>query len=208
MSPSPPLGVSRPKSPWLIWWRRCWAHPFTISTSSSRNSSGWSPCRALLGRLATEDCLPRSEVDSLLKSDGRLEMLVESEEVDNQGYLCPNLLGTLAAKLLEAPACEWPPATKTLPEKKVQLEPGHHRPRGWEGVVNSLVRNPFVTRIRYDAGGGIRRGIFEASDNPSDLFVVISDGETQLPLRVSTTAENPPQRRLVQDHLRERVALP
>lgn len=166
------------------------------------------PGRALLKRLAAEDCLPRAEVDSFLRSDGRLEMLMESQVVDNQTYICPNLLGTLAAKLLEAPFCEWPSATKVAPEKKIQLEPGHHRPRGWESIVDHLARSPFITRIRYDSSGGVREGIFEASENLSDLFVVISgDGVPHLALRVSTTAENAQQRRLVRDHLRERVAL-
>ncbi len=167
------------------------------------------PGRALLGRLAAEDCLPVAQVDSLLKTDGRLEMLIDSEQIDGRPYVCPNLLGTLAAKVVEAPVMEWPTTTQALPEGKIQLDQAsHHRPRGWERVVDDLARNPFVRRIRYDRTAGVREGIFEAPDNHNDLFVVLAgNGAPPLALRVSTTAENAQQRGLVRGHLRQRIAL-
>lgn len=179
--------------------------PIALSPDWLREGAGAS----LLRKLAAEDCLPRSQVASLLKGDGRLEMLVESEDVDGADHVCLNLLGTLAGQLLEAPAVDWPPATNTEPEQKVALQKTkHHRPKGWEAIVEGLARSPFVTFVRYDAAAGQQRGVRPATDNAADVFVVITgDGAPPLGLRAGTTAENAGQRRRVVEHLRSRVRL-
>jgi len=158
----------------------------------------------LLRKLSAERCVPREEVASLLKADGRLELLLETVESDGRELVALNVLGELAAQLVENPFPQWPPACAEHPTKKIQLQArGHHRPAGWEGAVQRLAASPFVKRIRYDGKAGSQPGIRPAGDNASDLYVVLKDESVVLPLRVETTAENPEQRRLVLDHLRK-----
>jgi putative CRISPR-associated protein (TIGR02619 family) len=145
------------------------------------------PGAGLLRRLSGDDCVRSAEVDSLLKADGRLEMLVESEEIEGQAYVCPNLLGELAAQILAAPAVDWPQASGLEPREKIRLEnAGHHRPRGWESFVEGLARSPFVTSVRYDGTAGRRPGLRPAADNDTDILAVMAaDDAPALSLRVT-----------------------
>jgi putative CRISPR-associated protein (TIGR02619 family) len=159
---------------------------------------------ALLQKLSEEDCVPRESVSSLIKADGRLELLLEAAEEEGREIVALNVLGELAAQLLQSPVSQWPSACDEEPAKKIQLEgAGHHRPSGWEEALYRLARSPFVRRIRYDRGAGIQPGIRPAPESPSDLYAVIAGNGPALSLRVETTAENAEQRRLVLDHLRK-----
>jgi putative CRISPR-associated protein (TIGR02619 family) len=159
---------------------------------------------SLLQTLSKESCLPRESVSSLIKADGRLELLLEAVEEEGREIVALNVLGELAAQLLQSPVSQWPSACDDEPAEKIQLEgAGHHRPSGWEEAVDRLARSQFVKRIRYDRGAGIQAGIRPAADNPTDLYAVIKGDDAVLSLRVETTAENAEQRRLVLDHLRK-----
>jgi hypothetical protein len=179
--------------------------PIILAPAWLREGAG----KALLHKLASEgDCLSRQEVESLLKADGRLEMLLESVEEDGTEIVCANVLGEFAAQVLETPPIDWPPACDTLPEHKVKLEgAAHHRPRGWEGIVSRLARSRLVRLIHYDSTAGRQPGIRPVKDNATDLHVVIAGENALLGLRVETTAESAEQRRLVLDHLRQQVHL-
>lgn len=167
--------------------------------------------KAFLQTLVHQDCC-RQNIDSFLKQDRRLELLIDSadEQGDEQpdAPVCLNLLGELAAQLLDAPAPDWPPTCDTLPDDKIKLEnAAHHRPTGWQEVVNRLARSQFVRQIRYDGTAGNQKGLFPATDSAVDFWVVLNDGTYLLPLRVETTAETSSQRRLVMTHLKPKVRL-
>ncbi len=158
----------------------------------------------LLQRMSEEGCVPRETVSGLIKADGRLDLLLEAAEEEGRELVALNVLGELAAQLLQSPASQWPTTCGDEPAGKIQLEgAGHHRPSGWREAVDRLARSQFVVRIRYDRTAGIQAGIRPAADNPSDLYAVLKGDDAVLSLRVETTAENAGQRRLVLDHLKK-----
>lgn len=172
------------------------------------------PGAKLLRTLAAEDAeaankdliLPRQRVSDLLKADPRLELLLETEEIDGQPHVAPNLLGEFAVQLFKTPSIGWPPECPTLPADKKQLQKDHARPNGWQAFVDQLVRCPYVSRIRFDAGAGHRQGLFPAADSNSALYGVLTgDDASPLRLRVETTAENETQRRRVLDYLQQQL---
>jgi len=150
--------------------------------------------------------LPRQQVSDLLQADPRLELLLETEEIDGQAHVAPNLLGEFAVQLFQTPPVGWPPECPALPADKKQLQKDHARPNGWQVFVDQLVRCPFVSRIRFDAGAGQRQGLFLATDSNSALYGVLTgDDSPPLRLRIETTAENEAQRRRVLDYLRQQL---
>ena len=177
--------------------------PISLEPQWLREGSG----KALLGKLG-DGVVTRREIDSLLKTDGRLEILLESEECDGDEIICTNVLGELAVQLLKTPHADWPPTCDLDPEKKIKLQGArHHRPEGWEETVNRLSRNRFVRMVRYDGSAGNRKGIRPASDNSSDIHVVMNDGKFVMGLRVETTSGNAEQRRLLIDDFRRLLKL-
>jgi putative CRISPR-associated protein (TIGR02619 family) len=158
--------------------------------------------RALLQEFrSADDLIPVSEViKSLLKQDERLWTLVEIEG----DVAALTFLGELAAQVLEQPQDTWPTTTDIAPETKKRLDSAaHHRPRGWEQIVDTFAKSRYVTSIRYEgaaAGGRVK----EAPDNDTDLIHVI-DGTPPLTLRIGTTATTPGERRLVQRLLRKEL---
>lgn len=162
---------------------------------------------ALLKKFTQNDMLERSKIDSFLKKDGKLELLLESVEIDGVEMVSLNLLGELAARVLQAPSIDWPEACNILPHEKIKLQDiAHHRPKSWEKVVDLLARSGFVRLIRYEARAGDKKGIYEVPNQETDLFVVINDGTYVLGLQIETTARNADQRRLVLNHLRQQVS--
>jgi hypothetical protein len=142
----------------------------------------------------------------MVKQAGRLDLLLEAAEEGGREIVALNVLGELAAHLLESPATEWPPLCETEPSRKIQLEgAAHHRPDGWDKVASRLARSQFIRRIRYDARAGTHASLRPVTDTKSDLYLVITGQGPPLALRVGTTAENAEQRRLVLDHLRRSV---
>jgi hypothetical protein len=146
------------------------------------------------------DVIPVSTIDSLLKQDERLLTLVE---VDG-GDAALNLLGEMALRLLETPHDTWPPATDIAPDDKKRLDSAaHHRPRGWEQIVDTIASSRYVTSIRHE-GSVSGDCLKEATNNESDLIHRI-EGSPALTLRISTTASTGGQRRLVQHLLRKEL---
>jgi putative CRISPR-associated protein (TIGR02619 family) len=149
---------------------------------------------------SANDVVPLSDIESLLKQDERLLSLLEIDEE----YAALNLLGEIAVRLIATPHESWPNPTDKAPDDKIQLSNApHHRPQGWERVVNTLAKSRYVTAIRYEgtaAGGSLR----EAPDNKSDLIHHI-EGTPPLTIRISTTATTSGQRRLVQQLLRKEL---
>lgn len=161
--------------------------PITLEPDWLRGGAG----KVLLQKLTANDCPERQEVDSLLKADGRLEILLESDEIDGTEIVCANVLGELAAQVLATPPVDWPSACDIPPDEKNGLQGRqHHRPRGWREKVNQLLRSPHVRYIRYDETAGTQRGIRAANDNATDLQAVI-------------TGEGAPASSTDRDHRRE-----
>jgi hypothetical protein len=151
---------------------------------------------------SADDVIPINKIESLLKQDERLLTLVE---VDGD-HAALTLLGELALRLLESPGDNWPSPSDISPPDKIRLDSAaHHRPRGWEQIVNSIAASRYVTSIRYEgsvAGGCLK----EAPDNDSDLIHRI-EGSPALTIRISTTATSSGQRRLVQQVLRKELKI-
>ncbi len=152
--------------------------------------------------------LRRSEIASMLAQEPRLDLYLETEEMDGEDYVALNPIGEIARSLLDAPAAEWPPASERQPaDKKALSGLPHHRPKGWEAIVDKLARNPYVTSIRCEAGrrGGTSR-IGPASGSETDVEVLIADGAAPpLGLRVSTTARTAAKRDLILRHLKQKI---
>jgi len=151
---------------------------------------------------SSSDLISISKIENLLKQDERLLTLLEIDG-DCVGL---NLLGELALRILEAPRQSWPPVSEIAPGDKCRLESAaHHRPRGWEQIVDTIARCQYVSSIRYDgsvAGGQLK----EANDNLHDLIHRI-DGSPELVLRISTTATTLEQRRLVKQLILKELKL-
>lgn len=125
------------------------------------------PGRKLLEEFQNPDnIVPRSRIESVLKQDERLLMLVDLDGDD----AALNLLGELARRLLEAPVVPWPEPTDVPPASKIHLSDAPHaRPQGYQTIVDRLAASRYVTAIRYEgsASGGWLK---EAADNESDLI--------------------------------------
>lgn len=164
--------------------------------------------QAFLQKLVDNDCLYRKDLDSFLRADSKLELLLESVEENGEEMVCPNLLGELAAQLVKRPPVDWPVACDTLPDDKNQLEgTEHHRPKVWKRIVDRLAESRFVQRFRYDGGSPRDQGVYTTRDNDTDIHVVIADDQAVLGLRVETTATNAEQRRLVINALKSKLKL-
>lgn len=153
--------------------------------------------RRLLAAFESPDDLIRvADIESLLKQDERLLTLVEIDGSD----AALSLLGEMALRLLETPHEAWPPVTDAAPHDKKHFDSAaHHRPHGWEQIVDVIASSSYVTSIRYEgaaSGGSLR----EASDNESDLIHRI-EGGVPLTIRISTTATTAGQRRMVRQLL-------
>lgn len=172
--------------------------PVTIRADWIRTGPG----RALLQAFESADAIvPAATVESLLKQDERLYHLVE---IDGSEAVL-TLFGEIASRLLDEASDLWPPTSDTAPAAKVRLESAaHHRPPGWEKIVNKTASSPYVTSIRYE--GSVSGGNFkEAADSISDLIHRIEGGGCALTLRISTTAVTPRQRQAVRNLLRKHV---
>jgi putative CRISPR-associated protein (TIGR02619 family) len=180
--------------------------PLPVALASAWLTEG--AARALLDRLdAAGGMLRHSDAAPLLRADERLEMLLESEDVDGERFVSTNVLGELAVQLRAAPRAEWPEPTTESPERKNHMaEDEHHRPGEWRRVVGQLCRSGYVTSVRHDPlGCRAVRKVLPAPDNETDVLAAIGDRNAPLGLRIGTTARTNGQRSLVQQHLQRLV---
>jgi putative CRISPR-associated protein (TIGR02619 family) len=187
--------------------------PIALNPEALRSGAG----AALLDKLAaaeTGDGAPalvrRAEIASIVRQDARLELYLETCEIDGEEHAGLNPIGVIARQLLNAPAAEWPPESDAVPESKSKLSRDHHKPNGWEGIVARLARNPYVTSFRYEGGHrGAQSRIEPAQDSDTELVVLIADGGANPPLglRVSTAARTAAERDLVLRHVKRGVRL-
>lgn len=153
------------------------------------------------------DSEPRrtEEVETWLKSRPQLRTLVEESE-DGFTYLsgAGDLLYRVAKeKLSMGPRAIWPASDPKSPEQKFEVSRiEHHRPAGWESIVNKLCRIDCVSLIRFDtqAYGPTRVKIIDENNGVLGFVYGQNKGE-QLPLRIETTARNPEQTNLIYNHL-------
>ncbi len=171
------------------------------------------PGRKFLTLLAENDCIARKKVENFLKTDSRLELLIEEEEIEKEKLVCLNPLGEIAAQIILTPSIEWPDTSSVPPEEKNHLQDTeHHRPIGYKKIVEAISRITFVTSIFYDKAAGNRHGIRISTRSPSDIFVVIvgkdqSGKDSTLPLRISTTAQSEEQTRMIVDLLKRKIKI-
>jgi hypothetical protein len=83
----------------------------------------------------------------------------------------------------------------------------HHRPKGWERLVNRLCEIDCVRRVAYDeaAHGGPAVKVLDAKSGT--LAVRYGSTDLALPLRVETTASSEDQIELVAEYIRGRVVV-
>lgn len=172
--------------------------PITLAPEWLRSGAG----RCLLEKIGHKSCIYKEEIDSLLKQDPKLEILLEEADIDDREHVCANLLGELAAQLIMEPEANWPEPCDIEPQKKIMLQEGHTRPRGWEELVNRLARDRYIRSIRYDPQVSFRIGIREARDNETDIIIIYGSKDEKLPLRLATTAKNKQERQPVLDFLK------
>lgn len=97
-------------------------------------------------------------------------------------------------------AVEWPPISEKAPAEKNQVSATeHHRPKGWEAIVDNLARSLYVTSIRREDGRrGSQSRIYDSVGSDTGISVLVVGGSAPpLGLRVSTTARNAAERDLV-----------
>jgi putative CRISPR-associated protein (TIGR02619 family) len=190
--------------------------PLPVSLNPAELRSGCVP--ALLGKFAASGktdgdgppLLRRAEIESMVAQDVRLDLYLETEEIDGEEHVGLNLIGEIARSLLNAPAAVWPPTSdRTPPEKNGLSGVSHHRPKDWEAIADKLARNPYVTFFRTEEGRrSARSSIDPVAGNDTEIAVLIADGtKPALVLRVSTTARTAAERDLVLRHLRQTIKL-
>lgn len=153
------------------------------------------------------DSEPRksTEVESWLKGRPELRSLVEDGD-DGCTYLSAagDLLYKAAKeKLSMGPQAPWPSADPRPAKEKWGLsEVEHHRPKGWEGLVERLCAIDCVTWVQYDprASGGPRVKVMDAAKGV--IGICYGDQGNLLPLRVETTARGEAQTERVVGYLK------
>lgn len=132
----------------------------------------------------------RKELNSFLSKEPRLAYLVSEVELDGEMYLDLNAAGVLVAEALlgaALPAVLLPPSSRAPQDKNLLSTTEHHRPKGWERVVNVLCAQDWIDQVRYDEriekGEAIR--VLDAAGG--HLGYRYKHGELQLALRLETT---------------------
>lgn len=94
-----------------------------------------------------KDLRTRDEAQSWLSANPKLEDLVDYDK--EYVYLNP------AARMLfmfyqEETPILWPQESTRLPKDKNQItKTAHHRPKGWDRIVDELCKHPYVDSVRY-----------------------------------------------------------
>jgi putative CRISPR-associated protein (TIGR02619 family) len=145
----------------------------------------------LMAELGGDQLIRRDTIGSYLKSDPRLEFLLETIEIDGELWVGLNAMGAIALELLKAPASDWPPPSEKEPERKLQMSGvEHHRPADWQHIVQAIAQSRYVESIRYAPACGTRNRIELSENDAGALIANLSDGKTCMGLAIRTTAQN------------------
>jgi putative CRISPR-associated protein (TIGR02619 family) len=149
---------------------------------------------------------PSHEVESRLKATPALRTLVEEAEDGNTYLSAAGELLFKAAKAREGTEPPtWPPNSARLPEDKDEVSKvAHHRPAGWEKVVQRLCALACVEQVRYDNQARSHRKV-QILDEASGVLGVRFGDDPPLPLRVETTAKGREQCTLVAEYIRRNI---
>ncbi len=157
------------------------------------------------------DAEPRTsvEVEHWLQGRSELRPLVEDAS-DGHTYLnaAGNLLWQAARErlVLEAPVT-WPPVSERAPREKNGLSgTPHHRPRGWEHIVQRLCEIDCVVWVRYGDAASGGPAVRVLDPRAGIVALRYTAGGRELPLVVETTARGQAQTELVANYLRRRIA--
>lgn len=183
--------------------------PITLDPVELRSGCGAS----LLAKFAAAEkadgdrspLLRRLGIASMVAQNPRLDLYLETTEIDGEDYVGLSPIGEIARRLLDAPDAEWPPASDRTPAEKNGLSRvPHHRPDGWERIVGRLADNPYVTYFYAEDGRrSAHSGVDPAAGSDTEIDVLIADGtKPSLALRVCTTARTAAERDHVLRHLR------
>lgn len=172
----------------------------------------WDPRPVLDNRQFFEwiDAEPRrtGEVEKRLSGHPELRSLVE-DCADGHTYLnaAGNLLYEAAkAHSLDRPRTQWPDSVAKPPVEKDGVSAvAHHRPGGWENVVQRLCEIDCVSFVAYDdqARHSDRVKVLDAAGGT--LGVRFGTTDPALPLRVNTTARGKAQSELVAKYIRDHI---
>lgn len=149
-----------------------------------------------------------AEVESWLKACPDLRFFVED---DGNGHTMLTAAGDLLYRVARErrqlrPRAEWPPLHLAEPAEKNKLsDVAHHRPHGWERVVDRICRIDCVSQVRYgsEARGGPKVSVIDPDKGV--LGVRIGTPDAELPLVVETTARGAAQSELVAEYLRAQI---
>lgn len=155
-------------------------------------------------RWIDEEPRPDGETRSRLRANPELERFV-LRDADGTWMLNPagELLYCSAKDAAPQPATPWPEPTDREPRTKNGVsQEEHHRPTGWNVVIDRLCRDSYVTAVRYgdEASSGLAARILDAASG--QLALRYEHGGNKLPLIVETTARGDAQCKLLLDHLR------
>ena len=130
------------------------------------------------------------------------------DDTDGHSYLTAAgdlLFSAYKARTQRLPAAVWPPASERQPaEKNVVSSVAHHRPDGWEGVVQRICGLDCVQRVSYDAAA-VGPGVRILDGQSGTIGVTYERSGAILPLVVETTARGDAQTQLVADYLRRNI---
>ncbi len=158
----------------------------------------------LMAELDGDEPIRRETILSYLKSEPRLELLLQTIEIDGELWVELNAMGAIALDLSKAPLSDWPPPSEKEPERKVQVSGvGHHRPEGWQHIVQAIAQSPYVESIRYIPGSGMQNRVELSGNDISAIVANLSDGKTCMGLAISTSARNEGQAKRVLRLLRQ-----
>lgn len=147
----------------------------------------------------------RHEAHSRLSALPQLAELVDEAE-DGNVYLNPaaSLLYRYFVASNGGPMpTQWPTESNRLPRDKNQISSEeHHRPQGWESILDKLCRHPYVDTVRYcnfQAGGILHQR------PPSAFIANYKRGEEAMGFLVETTATNAAQLERITNHIRRTI---
>lgn len=149
------------------------------------------------------------EVESWLKREPTLRDLVVEEQ--EKCYLNATGLVLIEAFKLSSfiSPINWPSPCPLSPVEKVHIsEVAHHRPAGWEKVIERLAGFSYVSSIRFDGSGDTtmkKSNIVIKDENTGTLSVVYCKGDKRLPILVETTARSSAQIELVTNWIRRNI---